>query len=752
MYTDQSYNPRLSSRTKSTRKHTFGASADSSPDTRMTPNTSGNSVMRSKVSDYFGELTFDMGQMREHLPKEAYEQLIKVLDRKEKLVRNTADAVALAVKDWAVSKGATHYCHWFQPMRGLTAEKHDAFIDIRNTFYSETLVMERFSGSQLIQGEPDASSFPSGGMRSTFEARGYTAWDPTSPIFIMDSENARTLCIPSVFFGYNGWALDNKTHLLRSIEVLSKSATRFFKLLGDVDCKNVETTLGAEQEFFLVDHAHASARPDLVLTGRTLLGAASARGQQLEDHYFGAIPERVKKFMDDLEYELYRLGVPIKTRHNEVAPGQFEMAPIFEFAGIATDHNTLTMELLRKVANRHGFMCLLHEKPFARINGSGKHCNWSLCNDKGENLLDPGKTPHQNLRFLAMLSVVMKAVHAHSDILRTAIASPGNDLRLGGNEAPPAIMSIFLGSQLDGIFASVERGEAVKATKEEIINLGVSHIPTIARDYSDRNRTSPFAFTGNKFEFRAVGGSANVAVPVSVLNAAVSEAFNEASDRLEKKLSSKERDPAVLELIKEMYSEAKNIVFTGNNYSEDWHKEAESKKLPNLKTTADALPMLQSEKATKFLVESGVFSKEELESRYHVFAERYCTTMQLEFTVMMEMVREYAIPAIEKQLLQSRGVLAQSTNKNLAQTYGLHVDKLEDTFAQILTHLNNLETQLKHCDEDMELNKKMRFLAYEVAKLGEKLRNATDTAELMVADELWPLPKYREMLFTNIFS
>jgi glutamine synthetase len=527
------------------------------------------------VSQYFGELTFGLGQMREKLPAESYQQLLQTLEKGKRLSKEAANEIANVIKEWAVLKGATHFCHWFQPMTGLTAEKHDAFMSIQYTKHSEIRVLEKFTGSQLIQGEPDASSFPSGGMRSTFEARGYTAWDPSSPLFIIEGTHGNTLCIPSVFFGYHGEALDTKTPLLRSTEALSNAAVDFLKLIGDVDAKGVSVTLGSEQEYFLIDKRLAALRPDLLMTGRTLLGASSPRGQKLEDHYFGAIPTRVKSFMEDLEQELFRLGVPVKTRHNEVAPSQFELAPIFEQVNIATDHNTLTMETLKRIANKHGFLCLLNEKPFAGVNGSGKHCNWSLCNDRDENLLEPGSTPHQNLRFLAVIAVVLKAVHDHADAMRASIASSGNDHRLGANEAPPAIISVFLGSLLDKIFNNVEKGEAAKGTEAQIINLGVRGIPDISKDYTDRNRTSPFAFTGNKFEFRAVGASANVAVPLTILNAAVAETFANCAARLKELLQkNKNRDEAIMNLVKELAIESKNIRFEGNNYSKEWQDEA----------------------------------------------------------------------------------------------------------------------------------------------------------------------------------
>jgi glutamine synthetase len=700
------------------------------------------------VSEYFGELTFGLGQMRERLPREALNDLLRSLDQGRKISRETADAIAKVIMDWAVRKGATHYCHWFQPMTGLTAEKHDSFISIQHANHSELKVIERFTGSQLIQGEPDASSFPSGGMRSTFEARGYTAWDPTSPIFIVEDVGTRTLCIPTVFFGYHGQALDNKTPLLRSVQTLSTEAAGFLKLLGDVDCKAVSATLGAEQEYFLLDRELASQRPDLLMTGRTLLGAPSARGQKLEDHYFGSIPPRVKAFMEDLERELYRLGIPVKTRHNEVAPSQFEMAPIFENVSIAADHNTLAMETMKRVATRHGFMCLLHEKPFAQINGSGKHCNWSIANDKGENLLDPGHTPHQNLRFLAMVAVVTRAVHKHADMLAASIMSPSNDLRLGGNEAPPAIVSIFLGSQLEAIFDSIVKGEAAKGSDAQIINLGVSHLPDISKDYTDRNRTSPFAFTGNKFEFRAVGASANVAVPVAVLNAAITEAFTESSVRLKKLLDSKlSRDEAVMTLIRELIAENKGILFSGNNYSKEWREEAKARRLPIIDSSAEAFRILNDKAATEFLVSTKVLSRDEITSRYNVNLERYVKTIEIELETMLEMVSDYVIPAAEEQLTRSYGVAKDARSDALATTLGQRINTLEAAFHDVLAGQTALKKCLERLHEIEDEAGKVDFLAKDAQPAAARLRKAADRVELEVAAEFWTLPKYRELLF-----
>jgi glutamine synthetase len=705
--------------------------------------------MKQPVSEYFGELTFGLGQMRERLPHSAYNDLLRCLEQGKKIGKETADAIAKAIQDWAVKNGATHFCHWFQPMTGLTAEKHDSFIAIQHSNHSELKVIERFTGSMLIQGEPDASSFPSGGMRSTFEARGYTAWDPTSPLFLVEGgSGAKTLCIPTVFFGYHGQALDNKTPLLRSIQTLSTEACAFLKLLGDVDAKSVNATLGVEQEYFLVDEALVARRPDIVATGRTLLGAPSARGQKLEDHYFGSIPTRVQNFMEEMEHELYRLGIPVKTRHNEVAPSQFEMAPIFEAASIAADHNTLAMETMKRVAARHGYVCLLHEKPFAQINGSGKHCNWSISNDKGENLLEPGHTPHQNLRFLAVVAVVLSAVHKNAGMLAASIMTPGNDHRLGGNEAPPTIISAFLGSMLEKILDTIAKGEAAAATEREIINLGVSHIPDISKDYTDRNRTSPFAFTGNKFEFRAVGASANVAVPVSVLNAAVTEAFVEAASRLKTLLAKGgSRDEAVMSLIRELYSEHKGIVFAGNNYSAEWRAEAKKRGLPIIDNCAEAFAVWNDPKAISFLVERNVLTRDEVAARYNVYVERYVKTLEIEFAVTSELVSEYVVPAIEKQLLRSYEVAKHASAPALTTQLKAKVAGLETTYAEVIKSNDELKASLEKMHHISDELAKVTHIVKELKPLCARLRAAADRAEGEVADEFWMLPKYREMLF-----
>ncbi len=707
----------------------------------------------SPVSEFFGCNTFGLAQMREKLPKDAYQSLLKTLEHGKKLPKETAEGIASAVKEWSVSKGVTHFCHWFQPMTGLTAEKHDAFITIQTTFHSELRVIERFTGSQLIQGEPDASSFPSGGTRSTFEARGYTTWDPSSPLFIVEDDAGKTLCIPTVFFGYHGQALDCKTPLLRSLEAVSHEACDFLKLLGDVDVKRVNVTLGAEQEYFLIDKNFVSLRPDLIMTGRTLLGSSSPRGQQLEDHYFGSIPSRVKNYMQEVEYELFKLGIPAKTRHNEVAPSQYELAPIFEDVNIAADHNTLTMEILKRVALKHNLVCLLHEKPFAGINGSGKHNNWALANDKGENLLEPGTTPHQNLRFLAVLGVVLKAVNDNAAMLRAAIASPGNDHRLGANEAPPAIISVFLGSMLEKICNDIEEGKSAKATEQLIIDLGVGKIPNISKDYTDRNRTSPFAFTGNKFEFRAVGSSTIVSIPMTFLNAAVAKTFKQATEALKEIMKTKtNRDEAIMELTRMYLKDSKQVRFDGNGYSAEWREEAARRGLPILKSTADALEVYKDKKLTAFLAETKVLTEEELMSRYHISVERYVKTIDIEIDTLLEMTQTLVIPAVEKQLHTLTSTHQNIVSASLKKHHAARTQKLEATFESILSLQDELTRLADSTRTIHDESLRMKKLAQDVQPLSFRLRDACDQAERLVADEIWPLPKYREMLFATSLS
>lgn len=700
------------------------------------------------VSEYFGSLTFGLEQIKSKVSKDTYSALLSMVQKGVRLPKEAGDEIANTVKDWATAQGATHFCHWFQPMTGLTAEKHDAFIQTRWTETGQTQAIERFTGSSLIQSEPDASSFPSGGMRSTFEARGYTAWDPTSPLFIMESTNGKTLCIPSAFLSYHGHALDTKTPLVRSTEALSKAACRFLKLVGDVDITTVHSTLGPEQEYFLVDRALFSLRPDLIMTGRTLIGRGSTRGQQFEDHYFGTIPSRVLAFMQEVEQELYKLGVPVKTRHNEVAPAQYEIAPVFEDTNLATDHNSLVMDTLCKIALRHDLVCLLHEKPFAGINGSGKHNNWSLSTQKGENLLEPGRTPHQNLRFLAVLVTVLKAVHDHADALRVGIASPGNDHRLGANEAPPAIISAFLGDMLSGILDKIEAGAAIENTSEEaIVSLGVARLPVVAKDNTDRNRTSPFAFTGNKFEFRAVGSTANCAIPISILNAAAADAFCQMADRLEKKLQTiKSRDEAIMSLIREVIKETKAIRFEGNNYSNEWKAEAAKRGLPNYMTTPEALHVFENEKAVKFLVEQKVLSYDEIKARHNIMVERYIKQIEMEAATLIELVNTQVCPALEAQIERTAAMVAAVKDAGKSIAADRLVD-VKDVYEHLLKARMNLEGDYTKALEAKDENQKAKLLSEKVMPSMLKVREWADQAEGLVADDLWPLPKYREILF-----
>src|SRR3954452_11890636 len=573
------------------------------------------------TSSYFGINTFGARQMRDKLPKDVYAKLVAAIRHGKKLDLEIAPTVAQVIKEWAIGRGVTHFTHWFQPQTGLTAEKHDAFLN----FDDDRQPLEQFTGSQLIQSEPDASSFPSGGLRATWEARGYTAWNPASPVFIVESGGSRTLCIPSVFIGYNGEALDEMTPLLRSSDALSDKAIELLELLGDKGVYRVYTTLGAEQEYFLIDRSHFAMRPDLVMAGRTLIGAPPPRGQQLEDHYFGGIPERIQACIAEVEYELYKLGVPMVTRHNEVAPSQFEMAPRYEETDVAVDHNQLVMATLRRVALRHNLQALLHEKPFAGINGSGKHCNWSMSvaadnpDLDGYNLLKPGQTPHQNLRFLVFLAAILKAVHKYAGLLRAGIGTSGNEHRLGANEAPPAIISVFMGESLTHVIETIAEGKVTNSADQEMIKLGVARLPEIERDNTDRNRTSPFAFTGNKFEFRAVGSSQSIAFPIVLLNAAVAETIGEITTELKAELKkTKKVEDAVLKIVRRVFKETAAIRFEGNNYSEEWVKEAAKRGLPNLRRTPEALKQLVAKQSRQLLTKLGIFSEAEIDSRYHV--------------------------------------------------------------------------------------------------------------------------------------
>ncbi len=704
------------------------------------------------TSAYFGINTFGARQMRDKLPKDVYAKLASSIRHGKKLDIDIAPTVAKAIKDWAVSRGVTHFTHWFQPQTGLTAEKHDAFL----TFDDNKLPMEAFTGAQLIQSEPDASSFPSGGLRATWEARGYTAWNPASPVFIVESGNTRTLCVPSVFIGYNGEALDEMTPLLRSSDILSERAIALLALLGDTGVQRVYTTLGAEQEYFLIDRQHFALRPDLVMAGRSLVGAPPPRGQQLEDHYFGGIPERIQACISEVETELYKLGVPIITRHNEVAPCQFEMAPLFEETDIAVDHNQMVMALLRKVALRHGLQALLHEKPFAGINGSGKHCNWSLsiaadnAEIDGTNLLKPGKTPHQNLRFLVFLAAILKGVHRHSGLLRAGIASSGNEHRLGANEAPPAIISVFMGSMLTRVIESIAAGKTSANASQAMIKLGVARLPEIEKDNTDRNRTSPFAFTGNKFEFRAVGSSASIAFPIVLLNAAVAEALGEITEQISANMKrGKSVDDVVLSVVRQAFKETAAIRFEGNNYSDEWVTEAEKRGLPNLRRSPEALDQLLTRQSRTLLTKLGIFTKAELESRFHVRLERYIKDMLIEAHTLKEIVDTIILPAAFGYSGSLAASAAHAVSAGITHTPQVaaanEVGALIETLRECRDVLDSVIGKAEALHHDAP--KQAKLLTGAVADAMAAARDASDALELTVSDELWPLPKYREMLF-----
>jgi glutamine synthetase len=691
-----------------------------------------------RVQASFGSHTFNLAAMKQKLPKSVFEPLQETIRKGTKLDATIANEVAHAVKEWALEKGATHFCHWFQPQTGLTAEKHDAFL----TLDDQGLPMERFSGAQLIQSEPDASSFPSGGMRTTFEARGYTAWDPGSPIFIVDGPNGRTLCVPSVFISYHGDALDNKTPLLRSMDYLSERALAVLRLFGDQESVRVVPTVGPEQEYFLIDRAFYALRPDLVAAGRTLVGAKPPKGQELEDHYFGSIKDRILAFMQESEADLYKLGVPIKTRHNEVAPSQYETAPIFEEANVASDHNQLVMETMSRVARRHNLALLLHEKPFAGVNGSGKHCNWSLASSAGVNLLDPGATPERNLQFLVFLMAVLKGVHRRAGLLRAAIASAGNDHRLGANEAPPAIISVFLGDQLTRILDGIEKGETAGAAGVERLTLGIRHLPEVARDYTDRNRTSPFAFTGNKFEFRAVSSAASISMPVAFLNAAVGEALEEMEGALSARTrSGKSLADAVLEVVKEAIVATKAVRFEGNNYAGEWVEEARRRGLPNLRTSPEALAEMVTPDAREFLSRTRVFSEAETEARYHVKMERYLKDVEIEVEALTGIVNGHVLPAAYKQIALLAG--AASASKAAREA----LDRLNGAVDLLAQRLAEMTRASETAAAEATLEKRAALQASAVIPGMAATREAADAIEEAVADEFWTLPTYHEMLF-----
>ena len=716
--------------------------AKSIRDWSLTDRSSSSPAVR--AADVFGSLVFHDKLQQERLPKQAYRALRATITRGEELDAATADAVASALKDWAVEHGATHYTHWFQPMTGITAEKHDSFL----TPGADGTALPKFSGKELIKGEPDASSFPSGGMRSTFEARGYTAWDPTSPPWLHVSGQNVTLVIPTAFVSWTGEALDKKTPLLRSMEAVSKQAVRVLKLFGS-SAERVFATCGPEQEYFLIDRNFYFARPDLINAGRTLFGAKPPKGQEMEDQYFGAIPERVLACMAEVELELYKVGVPVKTRHNEVAPSQYEIAPVFENANVAVDHQMMTMEMLQKIAPKYGLACLLHEKPFAGVNGSGKHNNWSLSDEFGNNLLGPGDTPHDNMQFLVFCAAVLKAVDKWQGLLRASIASAGNDHRLGANEAPPAILSIFLGDMLTDIFAQIEKGPAKSTKQGGTLDIGVSVLPKLPRDAGDRNRTSPFAFTGNKFEFRAVSSGQSISFPNTALNAAMADALDEVATELEKATSKGEDlKGAVAKLLTRISKEHKRIVFNGNNYAAEWEKEAGKRKLLNLKNTVDALPQLVTPEVTKLFERYRILNERELHARYEIFLENYNKTINIEGQLMVLLANRYILPAAleyQKQIGQSvaavkaAGVTSVQGRKLLA-TYAKLVDQLK-------AQADGLAGLLDHSGGSAE--KHAKYMRDKVVPAMTRLRAVGDEIEVLTPHEIWPLPTYREMLFVK---
>jgi glutamine synthetase len=697
-----------------------------------------NGTRMTALTDIYGSNVFNDAVMRQTLPKETYKSLRKTIEEGLPLDPQVAEVVAAAMKDWAAAKGATHFTHWFQPMTGITAEKHDSFISPT----ADGRVLLEFSGKELIKGEPDASSFPSGGLRATFEARGYTAWDYTSPAFYKDG----SLYIPTAFVSYTGEALDNKTPLLRSMDALNTQALRILKLLGNTGVKRVTTTVGPEQEYFIIDKKMFDLRQDLILTGRTLFGAKAPKGQEMEDHYFINIKDRISAFMSDLDTELWKLGVAAKTKHNEVAPSQHELAPLFTTTNIATDHNQLTMEMMKKVALRHGLVCLLHEKPFAGINGSGKHNNWSMATSDGQNLLEPGKSPHENTQFLVFLSAVIKAIDEHADLLRVSAATPGNDHRLGANEAPPAIISMFLGEQLTDILDQIEAGGATKSKPGGTMQMGTTSLPSWAKDTSDRNRTSPFAFTGNKFEFRMVGSMQSIAMANTVLNTIVAESLCLFADKLEK---AKNLKADINAIILDTVKKHKRVIFNGNNYSDEWVAEAGKRGLPNITSTVEAIAVLRAEKNLAIMEKHGVLSRVEMESRCEIQYETYIKTVNIEALTMVEMSRRQILPAV----IGYKADLADSINSILAADGNADVEK--DLFNKISTSTSSFSTKLAKLEKAIETaakthgDTKKQAAAYRdlvFVAMGE-LRKDVDMLETMISSDYWPIPSYTELLF-----
>ena len=695
------------------------------------------------VADIFGENVFNDTVMQERLPKKVYKNLRKTIEEGKDLDLETADVIAHEMKEWAIEKGATHYTHWFLPLTGVTAEKHDSFISAP---LPSGKVLMTFSGKELIKGEPDASSFPSGGLRATFEARGYTAWDCTSPAFVRQDAGGATLCIPTAFCSYTGEALDQKTPLLRSMEAINKEALRLLRLFGNTTSKKVTPSVGAEQEYFLVDAEKFEERKDLIYTGRTLFGAMPPKGQELDDHYFGTIRQRIASFMRDVNIQLWKVGVPAKTQHNEVAPAQHELAPIYTEANIAVDQNQLTMQTLKRVACQHGLKCLLHEKPFAGVNGSGKHDNWSITTDDGINLLDPGKTPHENTQFLLVLACILKAVNKHADLLRESAADPGNDHRLGANEAPPAIISIFLGEQLEDVVEQlISTGEATHSLKGGKLETGVSTLPDLFKDATDRNRTSPFAFTGNKFEFRMVGSRDSIANPNIVLNTIVAEAFADACDILEK---ADDFDLAVHDLIKEYLTENQRIIFNGNGYSDEWVAEAERRGLPNIKSMVEAIPAITTDKAVELFERFSVFTKAELESRAEIQYEAYAKAINIEARTMIDMASKQFLPAFIKytktladtvNAVKAAGVDASVQTETLKEVSAL--------MAETKAALDNLVKTTADAAAKEEGEAQATYYHTEVVPAMDALRAPVDKLEMIVDKEAWPMPSYGDLIF-----
>ncbi len=695
------------------------------------------------VEELFGSKVFTRATMKERLPGNVYREVIRIMEEGGELTLQAADVVAKAMKDWAVENGATHYTHWFQPLTGITAEKHDSFVTHPN---KDGKMLMEFSGRELIKGEPDASSFPSGGLRATFEARGYTTWDITSPAFIKETATGPTLCIPTAFCSYKGEALDKKTPLLRSMEALSKQAVRLVRLFGNTEAKKVIPSVGAEQEYFLVDQKKALQREDIIFSGRTLFGAPAPKGQEMDDHYFGVIRERIGAFMHDVNIELWKLGVTAKTQHNEAAPAQHELAPVYESANVAVDHNQLVMETLKRVAGKHGLRCLLHEKPFAGVNGSGKHNNWSITTDNGVNLLEPGQTPNENIQFLLVIACIMKAVDIHADLLRQSASNVGNDHRLGGYEAPPAIISIFLGEQLEDVVEQlVETGKADSLKEGGILRTGVSTLPDFVKDATDRNRTSPFAFTGNKFEFRMVGSEDSIGSPNTILNAIVAEAFCEAVDRLEK---AEDFDLAVHDLIKKYMTEHQRIIFNGNGYAKEWTQEAARRGLPNIPSMVEAVDTLTTEKSIRLFEKFGIFTEAELRSRAEVLYETYAKTINIEALTMLDMANKQIIPAV---IRFAKTLADTAASVKAAGGDASVMEELLKTVTEKLSEMKKASEDLEKEEKEasaMERGKEQAFYYHDrITVRMSELRKPADELEKLVDKEYWPFPTYAELLF-----